>query len=70
MIESGAEVQWNWGAGHPRGVVVERFTEPVTITIKGKDITRNASDEEPAYLIEQADGDQVLKSESELTVVG
>lgn len=28
--------------------------------------TRNASEDEPAYLIEQEDGDEVLKSGSEL----
>jgi len=34
--------------------------------IKGKEITRNASREEPAYLVKQEDGDEVLKSGSEL----
>ena len=39
----------------------------VTRTIKGNEVTRNATDDDPAYLIEQEDGDRVLKSGSELT---
>jgi hypothetical protein len=47
--------------------VADVFTERVTRKIKGKAITRNASRDEPAYLIKQDDGDRVLKSASELT---
>ena len=36
------------------------------MTIKGTDVSRNATDKEPAYLIEQDDGDRVLKSHSEI----
>jgi hypothetical protein len=39
----------------------------VSRTIARSEITRNASEEEPAYLIEQDDGDHVLKSASELS---
>lgn len=60
-------VQWNYGSGKATGKIKESFKEKVSITIKGNEVTRNASDEEPAYLIEQEDGDQVLKSESELS---
>jgi hypothetical protein len=35
-------------------------------TLKGSTITRDGDEENPAYLIEQDDGDQVLKSHSEL----
>ena len=63
----GDRVEWNWGQGTATGKVQEKFTSKVTRTIKGSEITRNAPDDEPAYLIEQEDGDQVLKSESELT---
>lgn len=59
-------VQWNFGNGTARGQIVDVFKEKVTKTIKGSKITRNASEDEPAYLIEQSDGDRVLKSESEL----
>ena len=66
-IHIGDVVEWTWGSGTGRGTVKERFTEKVTKTIAGSDITRNATESEPAYLIEQDDGDQVLKSASELT---
>ena len=65
--ESGDQVKWSWGDGTATGKVVERFTEDVTKTIKGTEVKRNASPDDPAYLIEQSDGDQVLKSGSELS---
>jgi len=65
-MKKGDTVKWNWGSGTAEGKIVEKFTEKVTRTIKGKEITRNASTEEPAYLVEQEDGDRVLKSASEL----
>lgn len=62
----GDRVRWNWGEGTATGEITERFTDRVTRTIKGTDVTRNASDDNPAYMIEQEDGDRVLKSHSEL----
>jgi len=66
-IHIGDDVEWNWGNGTGTGKVTERFTEKVTRTISGNEVTRDASDDEPAYLIEQDDGDDVLKSCTELT---
>ena len=66
-IHIGDRVEWNWGDGTGSGTVTERFTEKVTRTIDGSEITRNASDDEPAYLVEQDDGDRVLKSVTELS---
>ena len=66
-FKTGDAVSWHWGSGTATGTVTESFTEPVTRTIKGTDVTRNATPDEPAYLIEQADGDRVLKSASELS---
>jgi hypothetical protein len=63
----GDEVEWNWGNGTGTGKVAEVFTEKVTRKIKGSEITRDADDDNPAYMIEQEDGDRVLKSESELS---
>ena len=63
----GDKVQWTWGNGTGTGTVQETFTDRVTRTIKGTEVTRDASDDEPAYLVEQEDGDRVLKSESELS---
>lgn len=66
-IEIGDEVEWNWGSGTASGTVKERFTSKTTRTIDGNEVTRNATDDDPAYLIEQDDGDEVLKSGSELS---
>ena len=65
-FRKGSKVSWKWGAHTAEGKIVERFTEKVTRTIKGSEVTREASRKEPAYLIEQEDGDKVLKSKSEL----
>ncbi|KKC33360.1 DUF2945 domain-containing protein [Devosia psychrophila] len=66
-FRTGSKVSWKWGAHTAHGKIVESFTEKVTRTLKGSEVTRGASRKEPAYLIEQDDGDQVLKSRSELT---
>ena len=60
------KVEWDWGNGIGSGKVVKKYTRKITLKIKGSDVTRDASDDEPAYRIEQEDGDEVLKSESEL----
>jgi len=65
-IHIGDTVEWNWGNGTGSGEVTERFTSKVTRTIDGTEVTRDASEDEPAYMIEQSDGDRVLKSASEL----
>ncbi|MEM8824453.1 MAG: DUF2945 domain-containing protein [Pseudomonadota bacterium] len=65
-FQTGDEVTWNWGNGTGRGTVKQIYTDTISKTIKGTEVTRNASDDDPAYLIEQDDGDRVLKSGSEL----
>ncbi|MFC4698731.1 DUF2945 domain-containing protein [Glaciecola siphonariae] len=60
------EVKWKWANGEATGKIREKFTSKVTKTLKGSEVTRDASDEDPAYLIEQDDGDEVLKSHSEI----
>lgn len=62
----GTKVQWKWGSGKGEGKIAESFTEDVERKIEGSVIKRKASSEEPAYLIEQEDRGQVLKSHSEL----
>ncbi len=65
-FRTGQTVKWNWGDGTARGKIKQIYTEPISKTIKGTDVKRNASNDDPAYLIEQEDGDQVLKSKSEI----
>jgi hypothetical protein len=65
-FEKGDRVRWSWGRGEAEGVVREVHRERVERRIEGATVVRNADDAEPAYLIEQDDGDEVLKSESEL----
>jgi hypothetical protein len=65
-FKNGGAVSWTWGSGTATGTVAESFTDRVTRTIKGTEVTLDASPGEPAYLIEQEDGDRVLKSASEL----
>ena len=59
-------VKWNWGKGEGRGQVKERFEHEVERTLKGSRIKRKGDEDNPAYLIEQDGGDQVLKLGSEL----
>ncbi|MGF1475471.1 MAG: DUF2945 domain-containing protein [Geminicoccaceae bacterium] len=69
MVEAyqeGTEIEWDWGSGTASGKVVEVFYDDVTRTLKGSEVKRKASRDDPAYLIEQADGDQVLKGHSEI----
>lgn len=65
-IEVGTDVEWRWGHSKAEGKVTEKFTGDVERKIKGKTIKRKADKQEPAFLIEQEDGDRVLKSQSEL----
>jgi hypothetical protein len=65
-LSKGDEVAWDWGKGTARGKVAQVFYERVERSIKGHKIVRNANRDEPAYLIRQDDGDEVLKSASEV----
>ena len=66
-FSKGDKVEWNWASGTASGKVAERFERRVQRTIKGSKIVRNGTKDDPAYLIEQSDGDDVLKLGSELT---
>ena len=62
----GDRVEWDWGNGTASGEIEERFTQDVTRTIKGHQVKRTASVNEPTFLIRQDDGTPVLKSITEL----
>ena len=66
MIRQGSKVKWSWGNGTAEGKVKETFTEKTTRTIKGNEVTKNGESGNKALLIEQEDGDRVLKLESEV----
>ena len=60
-LKIGTNVKWRWG---PIGPMVgsSRFLRRSTRTIRGTQITRNASLEEPAYLITQPRGGVVSRT--------
>lgn len=65
-LKPGTAVTWTWGAHTAEGKIERVYTRTVARTIKGKRVRRNASYEQPAYLIRQGDGGCALKSQSEL----
>jgi len=66
MIRKGSTVSWKWGSSTAEGKVAEVHHDKVTRQSKGSSISRNGSDDDPAYVIEQEDGTTVLKLRSEL----
>ena len=66
-FQKGEKVKWNWGNGEGTGKIEERFERRVQRTLKGTKIVKNGTEDNPAYLIKQEDGDEVLKEGSELS---
>ena len=66
-LRKGSKVTWTWGEHEAHGKILDRFTARVTRTLQGTKVVREASKEEPAYMVLQDDGDLILKSASELT---
>lgn len=64
--ETGEIVHWHWGQGIGSGRVMERHPCRISRRIDGVEIVRNGSPDNPALVIAQDDGSQVLKLESEL----
>jgi hypothetical protein len=62
----GEQVRWRWGEHMAEGVIREVFTGRVERTIKGAHVVRNGEPDNPAYLIRQESGAEVLKKHSEL----
>jgi len=65
-INEGARVTWKWGNGEASGEVQSVFPEKTTRTIKGTEVTRNGTKDDPALYVKQQDGDAVLKLASEV----
>ena len=64
-------VEWHWGAGtgvgEITGKITRRFTSEVTQTIDATEVERNAAEDGPVHLIEQENGQRVLKPSTEST---
>ena len=67
-ISQGTKVTWNWGQGTASGTVQKTYAKSITRSLKGTEVTRNGTKDDPALLIEQEDGDEVLKLSSEVDV--
>jgi hypothetical protein len=63
---NGSYVTWKWGQGKAEGKIINSYDYVVSREIKGSVITRNGTPDNPAYLICQNDGDEVLKLHSEI----
>lgn len=66
MIRVGSKVQWKWGKGTATGTVKDTFDRRITTEIKGSKITRNGEPGNKALFIQQENGNEVLKLESEV----
>lgn len=67
---NGSYVTWKWGRGKAEGKVVDSYDYVVSRDIKGNMVTRNGTPDNPAYLIQQDDGSEVLKLHAELEILG
>ncbi|MEJ7665126.1 MAG: DUF2945 domain-containing protein [Hymenobacter sp.] len=65
-MRKGTKVSWKYGTGTATGKIESIHKEHTTRQIKGSDITRNGSDDDPALVIVQENGDKVLKLQSEV----
>lgn len=65
-FEPGTRVEWDWGTGTATGEISAVHESDITRTIKGTEVTRKADADCPAYTIHQDDGDEVLKSHTEV----
>ena len=66
MIRKGTKVRWSWGNGSATGKVKETFSEEVERTLQGSKVKRKGTEDDHALLIEQEDGSEVLKLQSEV----
>ena len=65
-MRKGTKVSWKYGTGTAVGKVESVHKEPIARTIKGSEIHRNGSADDPALVIVQENGDRVLKLKSEV----
>jgi len=65
-LSKNSKVTWQWLGRPIHGVVKEVYDHKVTRNIKGSNITRNGTKENPAYLVESDAGNLALKLGTEL----
>ena len=65
-MRKGTQVNWKYGTGSASGKIESVHKESLTLKIKGKDITRHGSADDPALVIVQENGDKVVKLQSEV----
>mgnify|MGYP001100208690 CR=1 FL=1 len=65
-IKVGQRVKWKWGQRDAFGTVQEVHSGTVVRRIKQENVKRNGEKGNPALVIEQDDGDEVLKLFSEV----
>jgi hypothetical protein len=70
FMKKGDKVHWNWGKSQAEGKIVEKSEKTIKKKIKGTEVTRKGSKQEPSYVIKQENGNEVIKSESELEAGG
>lgn len=68
-MKVGDQVGWQWGNGLATGEVIDIRHEKTVIESKGKCITRNGRDDDPAVIIRSDNGSKVVKLEHEVQVV-
>ncbi|MBT9392682.1 DUF2945 domain-containing protein [Hymenobacter sp. NST-14] len=65
-MRKGTQVTWKYGTGTATGKIEATYKETVSRKLKGADITRHGTPDNPAFLIVQESGDKVLKLKSEV----
>ncbi|BAM05142.1 hypervirulence associated TUDOR domain-containing protein [Phycisphaera mikurensis] len=67
-FKEGDSVKWKYGSSHGHGTVKSVFEEKTTRKIKGNEVTREGSKDDPALYIEndKDDSGNVLKLASEV----
>ena len=65
MFSKGDEISWKWGSQHPSGPVKEVKDDGAQVkTKKGSTISKDASKDNPAIVIETASGNNAVKKVS------
>ena len=65
-MRKGTQVSWKYGTGTATGKIESVHKEHISRKIKGSEITRNGTADDPALVIVQESGDKVLKLQSEV----